>query len=105
MDVRDDFPEHDRVLRHWFAANGWPVTETFDHADADIRAWRHSGPEWRCTLHVAKDVLDRNDAGRFARLLDERSTADALRELPKGEAILCYRGPLLVLRYFEDPES
>jgi hypothetical protein len=104
MDVQDDFLEHGRVLRDWFAAHGWPVTESFDHVDSDIRAWRHTGAEWCCTLHVAKEVLDRNDAGSLAKLLDQRSTADALRELPNGEAILCYRGPLLVLRYFEDPE-
>lgn len=101
MDARDEFPEHDRALRDWFAARGWPVTETFDDLEADVRAWRHCGADGTHTLYVSKEVLDRNDACTLPTLLDQRFAEDALRELPNGEAILRYGNRLLTLHYFE----
>lgn len=100
MGAGDEFPGHDRVLRDWFAARGWPVTETFDF-DARIRAWRHRRTHERYTLYVDKEVLERNEPHALPQLLDQRFAEDVLRELPGSEAILRYGDRLLVLRYFE----
>ncbi|MFN2566463.1 MAG: hypothetical protein ABR499_15815 [Gemmatimonadaceae bacterium] len=105
MDPRDEFPEHDRAVRDWFAARGWPVTEAFAYFDPAIYAWRHRGSQDRHTLYVSKEVLDRNEARDLPGLLDQRSAEAALRELPDGEAILCYAHRLLVLRYFERSDN
>jgi hypothetical protein len=101
MDVREEFPEHDRAVRDWFAARGWPISETFACFQPHIYAWRHSGSPDRHTLYVTREVLRRNDARTLPNLLDERAAETALRELPDGEAILCYNHRLLVVRYFE----
>jgi hypothetical protein len=100
MDSSDEVLEHDRALRDWFAARGWPVAETFD-VDEDMRAWSHRGARAQYTLYVTKEVLDRHGAQTLPTLLDQRFADQALREMPDGEAVLCYRRALLVISYYE----
>jgi len=104
MDTGHDFPEHDQAVRDWFAARGWPVTETLVEFDAEVYGWRHDGRDGLYTLYISREVLDRSDADALPAFLDTRQTEDALRELPEGRAILRYDGPRLVLRYFEDAD-
>jgi hypothetical protein len=73
VDPKDQFPEHDRVMRDWFPARGWPVTESFADLDFAIYAWRHRGSQGCYTLYVSKEALDRNDARVLPSLLDQRT--------------------------------
>ncbi len=104
METGHDFPEHDEAIRDWFAARGWPVTQTLVQLDAEVYAWRHDGRDGAYMLYISREVLDRTEAGALPALLDRRQTEEALRELPDGRAILRYDGSRLVLRYFENAD-
>jgi hypothetical protein len=105
MAARNRFRKHDQALRSWFAARGWPVTETFDCAELAMHAWNHSGADGQHTLYVTDEVLTSTRGSNLPALLDERFADTALREMPDGQALLCYRRGLLVLSYIDGREA
>jgi hypothetical protein len=71
--------------------------------DAEIHAWRHRGIQGNYTLHITREVLDRNDPNALPEMLDEWNAEAALRGMTNGDVVLRYVAGRLTIRHFSPP--